>query len=295
MNATPMSIKPRQLSMAAPKGALLASASHRVVTDAGDALGWALVGDGFERFGLVLSEDLTEVEAAVTEAREVLGEVLLADADKDRTVLDPVRRPLLKGLGWHRVEAPRVTRAGVSRGEHGDRARELAKAAAEAHSELNPLRVATDASVPRTGQRVGTGWVSADGRTGAWSGGVEVGAVRTSGWAELLGVLEVFKAHRDEAQHLVVTTDSREAVTAVAALRAGTESVMGVSVLRCGEAAAVLATNTRAEVRWVKGHAGEQLNEAAHRLALAAGREATREQHAGALAAVRANLVLELA
>lgn len=289
------------LTRAVPRAGVAAAASHRVVTDDGDACGWALVldtdGGRVERTGVVLGADIGAVEEAIAELQVLLGDevgLLLEDADKDRSTLEPARRPVLKGLGWHRASAGRVTRKGVSRTERGERARALAALSASSYSKEHPLSVACDASLPSKGTKVATGWVSRDGRMGSWSGSVK-GAPRTTGWAELLGVVEVVLAHKDPAQHLLVLTDSQEAVRAAADLRAGSISVLGASVVTTLPLAEVLGGQTRVRVEWVKGHAGFDLNEAAHRMALASGREATREQHAGALAAVRRNLVLEMA
>lgn len=149
------------------------------------------------------------------------------------------------------------------------------RAAALAQQDATPRHVGADGS-RRAGRNTSTwAWIDHRGRYAA--GCIETRCIHV---AELTAVLQAVRSAPESAP-LRVRSDSRHAVGAVAQLRRGDFSLTwwlgraGASQGRLSRLCQWAATELPlrdVEVTWVRGHAGDPLNEAAHRLAVASRR-----------------------
>lgn len=160
--------------------------------------------------------------------------------------------------------------------------------------EPRPLVVCADGSAGRGGPAVaGIAWVAADGDF-AW----DTVATRSALVAELAAIEAAILA-APAKRALVVLTDSRPAIHAIETLtRTGIVPLRATAPHR--QAATKLITRVvresarrAVELRWVRGHAGHPLNEAADRLAVQARRCGQNGGHLAALAPLARRIVAE--
>ncbi|MFJ5087478.1 RNase H family protein [Streptomyces sp. NPDC088674] len=145
--------------------------------------------------------------------------------------------------------------------------------------------VVSDAAIGEDSALCGYGWAAEDGTTGHGDS-----MASTSGEAEIIGVcaaaLAALTTHADD--ELLVLCDSRQAVDAVQEVLEHGDVTRAQEVVLFPEAAELLTRLLpyahRITVRWLKGHIGHDLNEAADALAglalrQAGGRIAERTAH----------------
>lgn len=145
---------------------------------------------------------------------------------------------------------------------------------------LPPVTVATDGSV--RGTSIGCGWLADNGSFGLrgfqhsnrMHGGSKVLI------SELRGIDEALR-RLGRHEHITVLTDCRAAIAMVEAWRSGDEAMPGgyITELGAGEEADLVSARRRIhrlrnrfEIRWVRSHCGQPLNEGADALARLASR-----------------------
>lgn len=147
---------------------------------------------------------------------------------------------------------------------------EAAAALALSETKKSPLLGATDGSLHPFNKGAGAGWVLADGRAGASR--VDTTEVLV---AELSGIRDLIKG-LEEHQAVVIEIDSREALKVARNIistgaHEATKTLSGI-VNALGHEIEDLAKGHHIELKWVRGHSGNKLNELADQLALAASR-----------------------
>ena len=123
--------------------------------------------------------------------------------------------------------------------------------------------VATDASMRSGHTMAGCAWVREYlmCETESWAAGDIVAA-------ELHSIHMALEAHRRTEGRLVIVSDSMAAIALANAARAGDVTADRETVRRIQRAIADLPMTAQVQIRWVRGHAGNPLNEMADRLAM---------------------------
>lgn len=135
--------------------------------------------------------------------------------------------------------------------------------AAHAFGEPARVLVATDASMRRHGHLAGCAWVRADLMCET-----EVLEVNDIVTAELHAIRMALSAHRDARGELVIESDCKLAALLANAARSGLIDGGSSAVRRVQREISALRMEPQVQIRWVRGHSTNRLNEIADRLAV---------------------------
>lgn len=247
--------------------------------------GWSLAGEGFSRTGDVSAHNREDAVVCSLAAARVdlaqLGPVDVVVSLPDRARIWSMGQELA-GL-FTGVTLTPYTPADQTLREAAMRALEPAPTPQPRPERLPALSVATDGSAAH--RRIGWGWLADDGRHGygAASPNKRCCSVRTLPvLAELRGVSAAVRAL--PGRQLVIHTDSRAAIDLVRRWVAGEDRLPPGYDVSHHEASAkggllhireqVRREAHRIDLRWVRGHVGDPLNEGADSLAKLARRHA---------------------
>jgi ribonuclease HI len=246
---------------------------------------WSLAGEGINCTGTVSARD--REDAVVCSIAAAYAD-LTADGPVDIVVSLPVRARL-----WALSQELADVFAGVTVRPFTDadaalrvaaiRALEPTAAVAVDEGPRPGLTVATDGSAAH--RRIGWGWLAVDGQHGYGSASPSRRSCATHSLA-VLAELRGISAAIDgvPGRDLLILTDSRAAITLVREWIAGGDRVPpGYPTTQLGASAMggllriqkqVRRDAHRIDIRWVRGHAGDPLNEGADSLAKLARRHA---------------------